>query len=108
MEWNRQKKADHVDKLNGREAFRGTLTSTLSSTSKEGEAAEGQAKADEDDALTELKEKEVALRDDDTLGAKAGLCVTCSTTQGRGSNVDDYMNPFSLTTQDINLRRCIN
>ena len=99
MEWNRQKKADHVDKLNGRQAFKehAHIHTQLNKQGKEKLFKKGKAKADEDDALTELKrEEEFALRDDDALEyrSRGSMRDLLNDTREEVLNVDDYMNPF--------------
>lgn len=99
MKWNRKKKADHVDKLNGREAFKENdhIHTQLNKQGKEKLFGRGKKKADEDDALSDLKrEEEFALRDDDALEYRTRMSMRelLNDTRPEVLNVDDYMNPF--------------
>ena len=97
MKWNRQKKADHVDKLNGRQSFKDYdhIHTQLNKQGKE-KVFKGK-KPDEDDALSDLKrQEEFSLRDDDALEyrSRGSMRDTLNDTRPEVLNVDDYMNPF--------------
>jgi len=97
MKWNRQKKADHVDKLNGRQSFKehAHIHTQLNKQGKEKLFKKG--KPDEDDALSDLKrEEEFALRDDAALEGRTreSMRDLLNDTRPEVLNVDDYMNPF--------------
>jgi hypothetical protein len=97
MNWNRQKKADHVDKLNGRQSFKeyDHIHTQLNKQGKE-KVFKGK-KPDEDDALSDLKrQEEFSLRDDDALEyrSRGSMRDNLNDTRPEVLNVDDYMNPF--------------
>ena len=97
MDWNRKKKADHVDKLNGREAFK-EYDHIHTQLNKQGkEKLFKNKKREDDDALSDLKrEEELALKDDGALEYRN----RDSMVDGLNNNnpdvlgVDDYFNPF--------------
>jgi hypothetical protein len=99
MKWNRKKKADHVDKLNGKQIFKENdhIHTQLNKQGKEKLFGRGKKKVDEDDALSDLKrEEEFALRDDDALEYRTRMSMRelLNDTRSEVLNVDDYMNPF--------------
>jgi hypothetical protein len=99
MKWNRKKKADHVDKLNGKQIFKENdhIHTQLNKQGKEKLFGRGKKKVDEDDALSDLKrEEEFALRDDDALEYRTRMSMRelLNDTRPEVLNVDDYMNPF--------------
>lgn len=99
MTWNRNKKADHVDKLNGRQSFKkhDHIHTQLNKQGKEKMFKKGKGRVDEDDALSDLKrQEEFALRDDDALEyrSRESMRDLLNDTRPEVLNVDDYMNPF--------------
>ena len=96
MDWNRKKKADHVDKLNGREAFKeyDHIHTQLNKQGKE-KLFKGK-KREDDDALSDLKREEMALRDDGALEYRnrGSMVDGLNNNNSDVLGVDDYFNPF--------------